>query len=571
MVTRPFESRVQELVYHVDVGTGLHVIKKGLFILAILLIVGLYYLTQFTGLKDAEAMEYAQLGRNMMMHKKMVTQCIRPLGIWVMSEKSPKHNAMLEQHPDILHPPLYPAVLATLFSATHIPFEPNTTTNLYKPEERIIIPLGILFTLLTGMMLYVMAKKMFDRRLAILSVAVFFLSNTVMQMSISGLNIPMLSFFTITAMYCMITAIDKMKDDTSIWAWSLPMGLSFLFCVLAFYTRYGGLLILPALLLMLGIMIPRNKGLWIGGYLLAFIICILPWLLRNKLISGGIFGMIPYTLLTDSRLSIGDQIERTLTPALTFSSFSGALVTKFLNNFNTYFNINLRTIGDGFLICLFITTFLHRFIKPTVRWFRWGLALSIALTIFLTACFGGTSIRLLYIFWPFIIMYGLSYLIILIERLQLEYRILNIGILTVFIMSCSLPLVITLLPPRAENPYPPYYPPLITRLCDMLKPNELLCTDMPWATAWYGHKDSLLLPNDVNSFYEINDYHKRISALYFTTLTLNQPYVRTLRNGMYASWMPVLELRMSDFPLNSGIPLNNGEQLFLTDRPRWNE
>ncbi len=97
-----------------------------------------------------------------------------------------------------------------------------------------------------------------------------------------------------------------------------------------------------------------------------------------------------------------------------------------------------------------------------------------------------------------------------------------------------------------------------------------MCTDMPWATAWYGSRTSLLLPTTIDEYYEINDYMRRISGLYFTTLTRDREYVRTLLTGPYRTWFPLLEGRIpSDFPLTQGFPLSNLDQLFLTDRQRW--
>jgi hypothetical protein len=69
---------------------------------------------------------------------------------------------------------------------------------------------------------------------------------------------------------------------------------------------------------------------------------------------------------------------------------------------------------------------------------------------------------------------------------------------------------------------------------------------------------------------EINDYTKRISGLYFTTITRDREYVSTLLSGSYRTWFPIMEGRIpADFPLAQGFPLGNFDQLFLTDRQRW--
>jgi hypothetical protein len=147
---------------------------------------------------------------------------------------------------------------------------------------------------------------------------------------------------------------------------------------------------------------------------------------------------------------------------------------------------------------------------------------------------------------------------------------MEMAVVALFIVLSAVPLVLTLSPPRADVPYPPYWPRGIAHVSRMLEPNELMCTDMPWATAWYGNRNSLQLPVTLEEFYEIHDIIKRINGLYFTTITRNKPYIRTLKMGPYRTWFPILEGRIpGDFPLPMGFPMYNLDQVFLTDRPRW--
>ena len=76
MPPRSFESFIQDLVYNVDTDTGFvfRLIKAALFVLLVLLVMLLYTATQFHGLHEAEAMEYAQLGRNLLLTGNLTTQ-----------------------------------------------------------------------------------------------------------------------------------------------------------------------------------------------------------------------------------------------------------------------------------------------------------------------------------------------------------------------------------------------------------------------------------------------------------------------------------------------------------------
>ena len=125
------------------------------------------------------------------------------------------------------------------------------------------------------------------------------------------------------------------------------------------------------------------------------------------------------------------------------------------------------------------------------------------------------------------------------------------------LLELSLPLLSLLsLPPLPESSEPD-------------EPDE---PEEPDESEFDSELDSLLLPLSMDEFYAINDNTRRISGLYFTTLTRDRAYVHDLLTGPYRNWFPINEGRVPpDFPLNQYLPLNNMDQLFLTDRTRWGE
>ena len=112
---RSFESTLHDIVYSIDTGTGLKIIRVGLYVLLLLIIVMVYTATQFRGLKTEESMDLAQLGRNLSVQDGMVTKYVRPLSMWKISTITQDGKARIGNHPDLFHPPAYPAVLATGF------------------------------------------------------------------------------------------------------------------------------------------------------------------------------------------------------------------------------------------------------------------------------------------------------------------------------------------------------------------------------------------------------------------------------------------------------------------------
>ena len=572
MAAKPFESKIQNLVYNVDVGIGLRLIKSGLYILFFLVVILIYTATQFHGLKDAEAMDYAQLARNLSTQHHFVTQCVRPASMWCLINKSGKHNPTVNNHPDILHPPVWPTLLAAAFKIVKPTFVVSKGGGVFTPEQWIIIPICHLFTLLTGIAVFLLAQRLFDRRTGFWSMTLFYLSDTAWGDSISGLNLSLATFLTTAAFYGALVAAARFEEEQPGKNWLTPLAVSLGLCVLAFLTRYGAIAVLPGVALFVAFSF-KEKGWKLAlGMILAFLIAISPWLVRNKVVSGGLLGLAPYTALNNSQTYDEDGFERALKPNVTLAKYVDDVKVKMMGNLKQYTAGPIRTLGDGLFICFFITALFYRFVRTPVHVFRWCVVASMVLLLLIASAFGDATIRLLHIFCPFVIIYGLAFFFILLDRLQLRVRLFNLAVTAVVIVLGALPLIFTMLPPRAGVPYPPYFPPFVSHVCAMLTPDEVICTDMPWATAWYGNRTSILLPTTIDEFYEINDYCKRISGLYFTTLTRNKPYVRSLLTGSYRTWLPILEGRIpADFPLTQGFPINNMDQIFLTDRIRWNQ
>jgi hypothetical protein len=570
MAKRPIESTVQDFVYNIDVGFGLRVVQIGLSLLFLLTVLLIFTATQFRGLKDAEAMDYAQLGRNLMTHKAFITQNIRPASMARLRAFRPALGDQIDRHPDLYNAPLYPLVLAAGFRLGRTAFAVEKIGDIYPPERWIVLPINLLFTLLTGIFVYRIARRLFSFRIAALTLATYFLSYTIWYDGISGLGLSMVSFFTSGAFYFALRSSDAREERASVARWLVPFAISALFAGAAALTRYAAMAFVPGLLLYVWLSFGRGGWRWAALYGVLVLICLTPWFARNTLVSGNPFGMALHTALHDSSISPEDLIERQLKPNLPFAAVVRALQLKWVSGVNRLFSERLFSYGEGILFPLFIAALFFRFIRRDVQRFRWSLVVSMLSLLVVAGFFGDGTFRLLCVCWPFVILYGFAFFFLLLDRLQFRVPLFNIALIALIVLLSAAPLVVAILPPRVGIPYPPYFPPFILHVSRLLRPEEVLCTDMPWATAWYGARKSVYLPPTLDEFYEFHDYRRRISGIYFTTLTRDRPYIRTLKTGSYKSWFPILEGRMpNDFPFKDGFPLNNLDQLFLTDRPRW--
>ena len=560
---------LQDVVYNLDAGMGLHILRILLYIGMVMVLAMLYTASQFRGLNNESAMDSAQIARNISYGRGYTTKNISPVSLTYVWRMNPEQRGRVQNHPELIRPPLYPALLASVFRVSRGTLQPFDGRGTYAPEQYFITPINNALSIITGFLVFLIGRKLFDRRLGFLAMTVYYLSDVIWSTSITGTELPLLLFLTTTSFYSIMLAAEARENNSKLIKWMIPYLIAAGTCVLAFLTRYGAFFMLPTIALYIALRFKTGRLLWVSVFTALFFAGIAPWLLRNYLSFGMPLGLAPYMMFNDGHGSwLAD-----ITSSLSLGQFFGRGVFRsWTSNVASFYRSDLHMPGMGLLAAFFFASFFYGFARRDVRIFRWSVALGIFALVSIAGFFGRDTIRLLYVFSPFVMIYGLAFFFLLLERMRISFRFVEISVISLVIASAALPLVFTLMPPRAALPYPPYYPPFISYVSSLMRPGELMSTDMPWATAWYGDQDSLRLPHQIDHFYDINDNIHLISGLYFTTITRDQPFVRTLRTGRYRTWFPVMGGQIpQDFPLSSGFPLNNLDQLFLTDYRRWQE
>ncbi|MCF7837963.1 MAG: glycosyltransferase family 39 protein, partial [Candidatus Marinimicrobia bacterium] len=438
------------------------------------------------------------------------------------------------------------------------------------PEQWVVVPLNQLFMLATGILVLLMGLRLFDRRVALLGTSIYFLSDTVWRTAIAGGPLALLTFWACLAAYTALVATSREREQAETIQWLPYYAVSVLAAIAAVYTAYSGTVVLCMLMLYYAFAFSRRGWFFALLLLAAFGVALAPWIYRNMLVSGRPFGLAPFMALRESRLFAGDTLTRTLAPSFKWTDALTYLHIKWMTNVRAFYDGGLRTLGEGVLPALFLATFFYRFVRHHVHIFRWALLLALFVLVVIVGFFGQKAATLTVILWPAIILYGSAFFFLLLERLRLGVQILRIGVISILVLLQALPLIFSLLPPRSVLPYPPYFPPFIYHVAGLLEPTEVLCTDMPWATAWYGNRTSIEMPTSLSDFYEINDYITPVSGLYMTTVSRDLPFVSQLLTGPYRTWHPIMMGRLTaDFPLPHGFHLKDADQLFFTGRPRW--
>jgi hypothetical protein len=269
---------------------------------------------------------------------------------------------------------------------------------------------------------------------------------------------------------------------------------------------------------------------------------------RNLFLSGAPFGTAGFAIFHGTAWFPGEEMERTFSPY--FGGLTGGdYFSKLLTGAREILQDELPKLGGSWVSAFFLVGLLVPFRNPTLGRLRWFIAGCLALFLVVQAL-GRTSLtkdspevnseNLLVVFVPLVWMFGVGLFFLLIEQLAMPYAARYTLIGTFWLVS-STPLVLVFLsPPPSALAYPPYYPPWIQDKTSWLNDKELLMTDIPWATAWYGGQQSVWWslklrnkPTDrwKNDFHEINDYVKRVSGLYLSTKTM-----KTVESEAVSAW-----------------------------------
>lgn len=596
---------IQDWIHRLEVGGGARYLKLAAMLFAALALVVSYNWRGFKNMSNPEAMDAAQLARNIAGHRGYHTLFVRPFSLHLLEQAATEKYGpapvgdntdraqIRDVHPDISNPPAYPLVLAGLMKVmpfTYAVSPPKSIWNragsfwMYQPDFLISLFNQFLF-LTTAVMLFFFARSLFDDTVAWTSAAIFLGTDLFWRFSISGLSTMMLLLIFV-ALAWSLTLLEKgaresNRSQSALLLLALCIGI---LMGIGMLTRYSfGLLIIPVLLFLL-LFLGQLRGILCLTVLAIFGVMIVPWMLRNYHLSHTPFGTAQYAIFETITPFEEHRLQRSLNPDLTRIHYIQVWF-KLIANLRAILTDDLPRLGGNWISAFFLVGLLIRFQNPALSRLRWFL-LSCLPVLMLSQALGRTQLtddspvinseNLLVLLAPLIMIFGVAFFYILLEQVHfpaLQLRYLAVG---VFIAMVCLPMLFTFISPRTNAVAYPYDPPLIQNTAGWMKNRELVMSDVPWAMAWYGDRQSIWLTlNAKDDFFAIHDYKKPVNAIYLTPLTMNGRLLNQwLRAGDY-TWCNFLLESTKQFP--PYFPLTNSpasllsEEVFLTDRPRWKD
>jgi hypothetical protein len=606
---------LQDIIYSVVAGKGSRFLKVLLLFLAVVGVTTWFDLRGYKNFYLEEAMDNAQLARNISEGKGYTTQVIRPFSLYLLNKHAnqkleellktfPENRALwtIEQQqkveqilksvdlnapqPDITNPPVYPVVLSWLMNVLPFDFTINPETKFlrYQPELLIAVFNQILF-FLTVWMTFSLATRLFEESVGWLTVIVMLGSELLWRFTVSGLPVILLMAIFLLLVWSLVM-IEKGGGE-GLWN---PIRMVFLALIAGVIVGLGTLtiyrfavVVVPALFF-IGLYSGPRRGLLCALFLIGFASVVAPWVYRNYELTGAPFGAATYAVYEGTSTFGGSLLQRSLNPDFTKVQPSD-IPEKLWTNLSQIIKTDLPFFGGSWVGAFFIVGLLFPFRNVVLRRLRHFTVLAIICFV-ITQALGKTHLsvnspevnseNMLVLLAPLVFMFGCSLFYMLLEQVRAnvpELRSIFIGIFSFFM---CLPLLIALLfKPVHPVAYPPYYPPRIYEIGSWMERNELVMSDIPWAVAWYGNRTCILLTSNSDREYEAINARRTIHGLYLTSVTLDGRFLSDWVRGEYEGWgMFILDLLLKR-EVPTGFPLQRAptgffpEQLFLSDKERW--
>jgi len=600
-------DRIQTLIHATEVGGGSRWLKYISLAVALVALVGFYDLRAYRNFYSPEAMDVAQVARNVAEGRGYTTEFIRPFSLYLVQ----KHNraghpgeilstnamdfAQINRpHPDLANAPVYPTVLAGLMKVwtpdwkvqLHKPFWSEGGRFLrYKAEFRIAIFNQILLLAVVALT-FLLAKKLFDGPAAWLAALLTLGSDLLWKFSVSGLSTLLVLVIFLGLIWLLVKVEElgraELPDPRRLFILAITIGL---LTGLGMLTRYSfGWLIVPVVVFLTLFGGARRTGLAVAA-LLTFAVVVSPWIARNLAVSGTFFGTAGYAVVEGTFVFPGTNLMQSLNP--NFNSVYGMMpyVRKFAENTRYILQNGLLQANGVWVGALFFAGLLLGLRNLAARRLRYFTMMCLGVFIIAEAL-GRTQLsiitpemnseNLLALLTPLVAIFGVAFFLTLLNQMNVPMPQVRYGVIALLAVIACQPLIGTLVSKASPVAYPPYYPPEIQKIAGWMRPDELTMSDVPWAVAWYGDRQCAW--TTINSQYEfiaLNYFIKPVNALYLTLYTLDVKLLSECVQGDVGNWnnfaykTVAYNQLQKDFPLvNSPLEsLNSG--LFLSDRKRW--
>lgn len=503
-----------------QLDTGIIIRRSLFFLILIILTLGNLFVL-FKGLNSPQAMDQAQISREIARGNGFTTKMIRPVA-YDQAQRAQKRTISLVGFQDTYHSPLNPllnaAVLKLIGADDSDAWQMNENEMVF-PLDRVIATISTLFFLIAIGVNYLLISRIFDAKIAGVCAILMLFCETFWGYSLSGLPQMLMLLLFSSATYFAYRAVEATADGRIAMTPAIIAGVFFTLLALTHWMTVWialGYIIFAAVYF-------RPRGI-VGISVLALVLIAgIGPMLRNDGITGSPFGTAFLTLYnglgSGSESAVMRTIDLEAEPLVLDGLIAKILRTTLLQTMDI-----IPFLGGIVVAPLFFIALLHPFKRASIANFRWAILLMWVGAAFGLAFFGISKDpldpnQLHLLFTPIMTAYGLAFISILWSRLEFvaSTPILRNVHHFVIVGICALPLVLALpvkvrvgmhLRDRGGVPHwPPYYAPALNSKKAGIKgwtnDKQVVFADQPWAVAWYADRISIWLPPTYAGFEKI--------------------------------------------------------------------
>ena len=555
--------------YAIEVGGARALVRLIPLVIVVLAIAAWYNIKIYKGLNDSQSMDNAQLARQVSRQQGFNTYFIRPYAASQFAAALAKRGQS-EVFPDSSYPsnvpraipdtynsPGYPVVLAGLFKLMRVDFDESNTATATRHMfigDRWIPPLNQIFILLTAGVIFLFGHRTFDDRVAWMASVSFLFSDFVWKFSLLAVPTNLLMLLVTILLFCAVEIYRisevRFADDVPSLGpvWLLVPVLAVLLGIICLTS-----LPLLVLLLPLGVylMLMRQTN-WSFPFFLVGIAGLIaaPWFYHWYRACGNPLGSnLTLSLLGQGNYA-GNQVF--LLPSIpSYDQLFSTAGAKEYAGFLWHFQHGWDLLGSNPMVLFFAVSILHEFRRRRVQALRW-LVVACAFCVIAMNNLAYdqpapvSAWNTVAILFPAMVIIGTAFFFVMLDRMDTQLPLFTATIVVATLVLTAAPMLLVLTTPNyAYYNYPPYIPPALSAVTRTSPPNQWVTSDIPWATAWYGDRPSLWLPNTVVDFDHLNDDICPSSLLLFTPETTGKPMLN-LTSGEQKEWLPFL--------LGTGVP-----------------
>lgn len=493
------------------VDTGM-IVRRCLFfvVLASLTLGNLFLL--FRGLNSPQAMDQAQIAREIARGNGCTTKMIRPVAYYQALQVQNRSVSFIGFQ-DTYHSPLNPLINAAvlkLIGADKPDAMPMGEDQIIFPLDRVIASVSTMFFLLAIGVTYLLVSRIFDAKIAAVCAILMLFCNTFWTYSLSGLPQMLMLFLFSCGIYFVYRAVEATTEGRIAMTPAIIAGVFFTLLALTHWMTVWialGYIIYAAIAF-------RPRGIVGISVVILLALAAAGPMVRNQAITGSPFGTAFLTLYNGLGNGSETAVMRNMDLEATPLNLDG-LISKILGTTLIQATDIIALLGGILVAPLFFIALLHPFKRASIANFRWAILLMWVTAAFGLAFFGITKEpldpnQLHLLFAPIMTAYGLAFMSILWNRLDFVATTPALRNLhhIVVVVVCALPLILSL-PSKVKvgmswrerggiPNWPPYYAPSLTSKLTGLRgwttESQIIFSDQPWAVAWYADRVSIWLP-----------------------------------------------------------------------------